>query len=143
MTEDTRNPYLILGLDYGATADEARTAFARCVRRIRSMADPPFDREDLAWALHELEHPEQDPARSVRYYRVPANRAHLPSPRPGDLFFPGPVRLPRRTQPATQEVILGLADEAYREGVRELFGTAHRTARHDPYDTRNTQPAEG
>lgn len=135
MSDETRNPYLILGLDYGAAADEARAAFARCVRRIRNMSDPPFAREDLAWALHEIEHPEVEPTRSVRYYRVPANRAHLPSPQPGDLFLPRPILMPRRTQPATEEAIAGLADDAYREVVRELFATAHRTTRHDPYDT--------
>src|SRR5947199_206120 len=49
-----RNPYLIVGVDFGSSGDEARHAFAHAARRIRREGGA-WDIEDLNWALHEIE----------------------------------------------------------------------------------------
>jgi hypothetical protein len=136
MSEDRRNPYLILGINYGSTPEEARAAFARCVRRLRQASSAPFTREDLTWALHEVEHPSEDPDRSVRYFRVPANRARPPTAEPGDLFFPIPELLPRRTPQTKVDDIVALADEAYRLVVLEILAAARARRCADPYANR-------
>jgi len=45
---DRRNPWLILGVDYGCTSAEASTAFALKAKALRRIPDPPWDRFDLA-----------------------------------------------------------------------------------------------
>lgn len=70
---DRRNPYLILGLDYGTGAEDAAAAFAQAVRRIRSSGAQPYTIEDVTWALHKIEQAETEPDASLDTYRVPAD----------------------------------------------------------------------
>lgn len=70
---DRRSPYIVLGVRFGATKDEAQRAFARATRRVRRDGDVPFDAEDLNWALHAIEQRIEDPATSIDDYRMPAN----------------------------------------------------------------------
>jgi hypothetical protein len=91
-----RNPYLILGVDFGASSDEARRAFAHAARRIRRSGGV-WDVEDLNWALHEVEALESNPADGVDLYRVPADKAVF-DPAGEGLFRPAPVPLARRTE---------------------------------------------
>jgi hypothetical protein len=90
-----RNPYLILGVDFGASHDDARRAFAHAARRIRRSGGA-WEIEDLNWALHEIEALESDPADSVSLYRVPAD-PEVFEPQGGGLLRPAPVPLSRRT----------------------------------------------
>jgi hypothetical protein len=91
-----RNPYLILGVDFGASSDDARHAFAHAARRIRRQGGA-WEIEDLNWALHEIESLEANPADMVSLYRVPANPAVF-EPAGEGLFKPPPVCLERRTE---------------------------------------------
>lgn len=73
MDNKRKSPYLVLGVRFGASKDEAAKAFARATRRLRSSPDAPFDIEDLNWALHAVEQRIEDPAMSIDDYRVPAD----------------------------------------------------------------------
>lgn len=73
MTDKRRSPYLVLGIPYGASKNEAAKAFARATRRLRRLPDPPYDIEDLNWALHAVEQRVEDPATSIDDYRMPAD----------------------------------------------------------------------
>lgn len=109
-----RNPYLLLGVDYGCPPDLARRSFARAARRVRRAATDAITVEDLNWALHEIQNNDQEPADSVETFRVPAD-PDVFTPRGDGLFAPGAVRLPRRTEPTESDVdqlVGGLADEA-------------------------------
>ena len=73
MSDRRRSPHLILGLAFGASKSDAARAFAQATRRLRSMPDPPFDLEDLNWALHAIEQRDEDPGSSIDEFRVPAD----------------------------------------------------------------------
>ena len=129
-----RNPYLLLGVDYGAPADEARRRFARAARRVRRAAADPTTAggttvEDLNWALHEIQNQAGDPFDSVAVFRVPAD-PDVFTPRGEGMFAPPPVPLPRRTSTTAADidaVLGGLADEL---GVL-LGAVVPRTVRFD------------
>ncbi len=109
-----RNPYLLLGLDYGAGADEARRGFARAARRLRRSGGTEVTIEDLNWALHQVQSRETDPLDAVDLFRVPANPAVF-APRGNGLFTPPPVPLPRRgrtEQSDVDTVLTAATDEA-------------------------------
>lgn len=97
-----RNPYLILGVDFGASGDQARRAFAHAARRIRRSGGA-WGVEDLNWALHEIEALESNPADMVSLYRVPAD-GRVFEPAGAGLFRPVPVALGRRTTENDPEV---------------------------------------
>ncbi|GAA4410508.1 hypothetical protein ACFQV2_03540 [Actinokineospora soli] len=118
---DTRNPYLLLGVDYGADPDTARRSFARAARRVRRSGTAAISIEDLNWALHEIQRREGDPADSVTVYRVPANPAVFDVAGTGT-FAPRPLPLERRTAVTDadrEQLMAGLADEVW-----ELLGAS-------------------
>ncbi|MCT2588273.1 hypothetical protein [Actinophytocola gossypii] len=109
----TRNPYLLLGVDYGCEPDAARRSFARAARRIRRAGTDRISTEDLTWALHEIQNNHADPSNEVDTYRVPADpRVFAPA---GEGFFaPAPTPLTRRTETTPSDVdtlTAGLADD--------------------------------
>jgi hypothetical protein len=115
-----RNPYLILGVDFAASGDDARRAFAHAARRIRRQGGA-WSIEDLNWALHEVEALESNPADLVSLYRVPAD-PQVFTPAGEGLYRPPPVPLPRRTPAGDAE-----ATEAARlAAARELDETLLR-----------------
>lgn len=122
-----RNPYLIIGVDFGASAEEARHAFARAARRARREGGA-WAVEDLTWALHEIETLEQNPADLVSVYRVPADPTVF-EPAGEGLYRPRPVPAPRTTahdeeavdalrRRASSELDQLLLDEIATRGVR-------------------------
>jgi hypothetical protein len=116
-----RNPYLILGVDFASSHDEARRAFAHAARRVRREGGA-WEVEDLNWALHEVEALESDPADLVSIYRVPANPSVF-EPGGEGLFRPKPVPLERRTPPDDPESMSQLRRAALAE-VDELLLSA-------------------
>jgi hypothetical protein len=115
----TRNPYLLLGVDYGCSPEDARRSFARAARRVRRAGTSEITIEDLNWALHEIQNQTTDPFDSVATFRVPANPAVF-TPAGQGLFAPPAVELPRRTSTSESDVDIltgGLADD-----VRTLLG---------------------
>jgi hypothetical protein len=113
MTE--RNPYLILGIDFGASRQDARRRFAHAARRVRREGGR-WQKEDLTWALHEVESLETNPADSVEIFRVPADPAAF-EPAGEGLYKPPPVPLPRRTAPTSGEELEALCATGARELV--------------------------
>jgi hypothetical protein len=111
----TRNPYLLLGVDYGCPPDQARRSFARAARRIRRAGSSAVTIEDLNWALHEIQNQKDDPFESVSMFRVPAN-PDVFVPVGEGLFAPPAVPLPRDTTtgPSDVDVLVdGLAGDAW------------------------------
>lgn len=106
-----RNPYLILGVDYGAPNAAASKAFARASRRLRNDPDAPVSVEDLTWALQQVEHENTDPESSVDYFRVPADpTAYEVTATEGVMLMPV-VPLTRRTGPISEEEMTSLVAE--------------------------------
>jgi hypothetical protein len=73
MSQQRSSPYLILGVPFGAGRNEVAKGFARAVKRLRQMEDPPFELEDLNWAQHEIDHREGVAEHSLDDFRVPAD----------------------------------------------------------------------
>ena len=112
MRDDRRNPYLILGVPYGASKDEARRAAARRVRQVKQLTDPLYALEDVTWALHQVEQVIADPSSGVDVFRVPASPGILDAP-VGEGLFRAPVaRLPRSSAPSSDEEFAALRSRA-------------------------------
>ncbi|WP_062516833.1 hypothetical protein [Demequina gelatinilytica] len=73
MSNRRHSPYLVLGVPYGVSKAEASRAFAQATRRLRRMADAPYELEDLNAALHQVEHEIADAEQSIDHYRMPAD----------------------------------------------------------------------
>jgi hypothetical protein len=101
--DERRNPYLILGVPYGASRGEARRAAARRTRELRQREDAPYSNEDVTWALHQVEQVIDDPSSAVEVFRVPAAPGILDAPSGQGLFHPPVIPLPRRTAPLSPE----------------------------------------
>lgn len=108
-----RNPYLILGVDFGAASDEARRKFAASARKARR-GGGPWTIEDLNWALHQIESSQSDADESVSVFRVPANPRAF-DPVGSGLFRPEPEVAGRRSDPSTNADHEQLAAAAARE----------------------------
>lgn len=109
---DRRNPYLILGLDFGASPQQAQAAFAKLSRKLRRETSGPYQIEDATWALHEIEHAATDPDVNLAVFRVPANPdAYRYQPADGVLTV-APQNLPRRTGSSEAAVARLRADVA-------------------------------
>jgi hypothetical protein len=104
MAQDRRNPYVILGLDYGASADDAAVGFAKASRRLRSAEDVPFSLEDATWALHQIEQAVDNPDLKVAWYRVPADPAAYGYGDGPGILRPPPVNLERRSGDSAEAV---------------------------------------
>jgi hypothetical protein len=94
---ERRNPYFVLGLDFGAGPAAAQAAFARLSRRLRRGPGDRYGIEDATWALHEIEHADPDPRLGLGTYRVPADPAAYDYPPAGGILSLAPRNLPRRT----------------------------------------------
>lgn len=69
---ERRNPYLVLGVPFGASRDEATRAFARRTKFLRRLGPAGRTRHtDLTGALHEVESAPADPAARMAPYRIP------------------------------------------------------------------------
>lgn len=75
--EDRRNPYLVLGVAYGASIRDVRRGFAKRAKDISNDLMTTYTMEDLNWALYQLEQSLEDADIDVTIYRVPANPSVL------------------------------------------------------------------
>lgn len=114
-----RNPYLLLGVDYGCEPEEARRSFARAARRVRRSGTDQISTEDLTWALHEIQNEHADPFNEVSLFRVPAD-PEVFTPAGDGLFAPAPVRLARRTETTAADV--ERLTDGLAEDVAQLLG---------------------
>lgn len=141
MTDDRRNPYVILGIPFGAGESEARTGFAKASRRIRQIDDAPYTMEDLTWALHQIEQIIEDPSKAFSVFRVPADPTATAIERRG-VFNPQPEPMPRNTSPSTDEQRQALRARAIRELTRDAITSQHlRITVPTPYEPE--EPANG
>ena len=104
MDTDRRNPYIILGVDYGADKSAAAVGFAQATRRIRNDPSGPFSLEDATWALHQVEQAAEDPSNSVGWYRVPADPEAYGFGAEEGILRPAPINLPRRSTDSTAAI---------------------------------------
>jgi len=99
-----RNPYVMLGIAFGAPRDVATRAFARKAKgRRRSKASgDSVELTDLTWALNQVSEAIRDPRTAVGVYRVPADPIAL-EPHGEGVLRPGPEYMPRSTVSSTAE----------------------------------------
>ncbi len=141
MTDDRRNPYVILGIPFGAAEAEARTGFAKASRRLRADADARYSMEDLTWALHQVEQIIEESTKAFSVYRVPADPNATTVERPG-VFNPQPEQIPRTTAQATNEEREALKVRATEELIRAaLTSEPVRFTIQKPYELK--EPANG
>ena len=119
-----RNPYLILGIDFGASKKEARRYFAHAARRLRRHGGR-WTQEDLTWALHEIESLEANPADTVSIFRVPADPTAF-DPVGDGMYRPAPVPLARRTDGSSEAVLTALRTEAAQSLVLGVLAAGGR-----------------
>ncbi len=124
MSADRRNPYLVLGVQYGATRDQATRAFAQRSRRARRDPDFPYSIDDLTWALNHVEEGIKDPAADIDTYRVPADPAVLKPPTGLGLLRRPAQPIERRTPPTSEKDLQILELMAIREELLEQLPIA-------------------
>jgi uncharacterized RDD family membrane protein YckC len=116
---ENRNPYLVLGIPYGADRSTAARAYTRTLRRVRSDDSSPVTLEELSWALHEIEQAIPDPDLHGGYLRVPA------VPEAYEVLNADPVVVPRTPPlPRTSD----RAPARHRQRTAELAITEARDA---------------
>lgn len=96
---DIRNPYVILGIPFGSSREDANVAFARRAKRLRHAGgDIKRQMTDLTWALNMIDEAISHPEAAMEIYRIPADpsafevdgtgtftpSAETLAPRPGD-----------------------------------------------------------
>ena len=114
---DRRNPYVVLGLDFGADASAARSGFAKARRRLQSEDEPRYSMEDLTWALHQVEQIIEDPQLALGVFRVPADPS-IGTQAHGGVFSPTPEQPIRTTPPTTS----GDYERIKRRAIAEIIG---------------------
>lgn len=138
MTEDRRNPYLVLGVPFGSTREQATVAFARRAKRAKADSNFAYSVEDLTWALNELEAAEtKDRQADVNTYRVPADNAAFEPPSGRGVLTPEVVPLARRTPQTMPSEIEELRALAVREELVDalLDGLSKVNVAYGPYTT--------
>lgn len=131
----TRNPYLLLGVDFGTHRDEARRRFALAARRLRRDPAGAVTVEDLTWALHEIESLDEHPEHLVHVFRVPADPTVF-TPAGEGLFRPPAVSIPRRTTPDDPAELERLRRAAGAELIDHLLAAFAASTRIDlAYET--------
>lgn len=98
-----RNPYVVLGIPFGASADEAMAAFAGKARGLRRVPNGAERLRDLTWALNQVQEVLKEPRLALEIYRVPADPRCFAPLGPG-VLSPSPERLSRQTDSSEREV---------------------------------------
>jgi hypothetical protein len=131
MEEKRRNPYLILGVPYGAGRDEATRAFAVASKRARREESFPYSVEDLTWALNQIKAQIENPTSDLSTFRIPADPhvLQVPSLRESDAFKSKPIE--RRTPPVTQQdlqdVMSLIRDELMEQIIDRMSDSIRKT----------------
>lgn len=109
-----RNPYLILGIPFGASREEAQKAFAKRARPLRRQGDAGHNAlTELTWALNQVDEALLDPSAAVDVYRIPADPHAFDASETGS-FSPGPELISRR-HADVEAALLNLQDRASNE----------------------------
>jgi hypothetical protein len=119
---ERRNPYLVLGLPFGASREEAVRSFARRTKFLRRATDPSSRARhtDLTGALHEIESAAAPAEARMSPYRIPADPELAALSSSAELghgvFAPPPV--PLDVEPDLGELRRAAAFELLRAVVR-------------------------
>ncbi|HCK79398.1 MAG TPA: hypothetical protein DHW34_05225 [Actinobacteria bacterium] len=140
-----RNPYFIVGVDYGATTAEATKAFGRAAKRLRNHDEGnalDYTIEDLTWALHQIDHMNAEPDSSVDHFRVPADpSAYRVQVTDGVLLLP--VRpLDRSTDPIGASELEQIREQALDAGANWVLARQEQPLRFFDRDIDTTTPID-
>jgi hypothetical protein len=113
-----RNPYIILGIPFGASRAEANIAFARKARALRRDCGAETQLTDLTWALQRIDEAVRVPSTAMELYRIPADPEAFQGTGTG-VLRPPPERL--AAAPGDREQALtALQQAAARDYLRML-----------------------
>jgi len=132
--KDRRNPYLVLGLPYGASKKEVRKGFAKRARDLKKGKFTAYRNEDLNWALHQLELAEKDPELDIENFRAPANQILFDGDNDLGFFNPTVQPLSQKTSELPKSEIQNIIDQAVVEWIINNFTDVVRNLRL-PYPT--------
>jgi hypothetical protein len=91
-----RNPYVILGIAFGSSREQANIAFARKARPLRRAgAAGRGELTDLTWALNQVDEGISHPNAEMSIYRIPADPVAFAVPGSG-VLAPPPETMPAR-----------------------------------------------
>lgn len=93
-----RNPYVLLGVPFGTSSDDAAVAFARRARGLRRAPSGTERLTDLTWALNQVQDVVRRPDLALEVYRVPADPGAL-EPEGSGVLRPPPELLARTSEP--------------------------------------------
>jgi hypothetical protein len=113
-----RNPYVILGIPFGAPRAEANAAFARRAQALKREGASLDQMTDLTWALQRISVAIREPATAMELYRIPADPEAFQFDRDGALR-PPPEQLPAAGGDRAA-ALEGLRQAAAREYLRYL-----------------------
>lgn len=68
-----KNPYVILGIPFGASRAEANAAFAKKAQALKREGGSLDQMTDLTWALQPIGVAIKEPATAMELYRIPAD----------------------------------------------------------------------
>ncbi|MBB5873175.1 hypothetical protein F4553_006609 [Allocatelliglobosispora scoriae] len=124
-----RNPYVILGIPFGSSREEANIAFARKARVLRRLgAEGRAQMTDLTWALNQVDEGIRLPEAEMGIYRIPADPSAFTITGAGALS-PLPEFLPPRPGD-TQGALDALRADAAHDYLR--FLVVHRASQLSP-----------
>lgn len=115
-----RNPYIILGIPFGASRADANAAFARKAQALKREGGSLDQMTDLTWALQRISVAIRQPATAMELYRIPADPEALQADGDGALR-PPPERLPAAEGDGAA-ALADLQQAAAREYLRYLVG---------------------
>jgi hypothetical protein len=121
MSDDRRNPYVLLGLPYGADLADAQRAFARRSREARWGDHEAVDVGDLTWALEQIEAHHADEAAGYGTFRIPTHPHALEPPAGFGLLRPAPRPAPRQAAPSTDAERAAVYDAARLDAAQQLL----------------------
>ena len=143
MSDNHRSPWLLLGVDYGCTKEEASRGFAAASRRLRRSGDDRVSLDDLTWALNELEAADAGAFDAVDHFRVPADPAAYEPPEQSTIGLLAPPRPePERVTPHSGSADRRTAAELILRGVCERL-LASPPPLTCPYDVLPVAPQRG
>jgi hypothetical protein len=124
------NPYLILGLPFGASRDEARRAYEHRRAPLRASADEYRDElSDLDWAIGRIINGPVDPRLDMSIYRLPPDAEAMRVDDRG-VFSPSPETPP--ADPGGTALGRALRAAAAQEYLRFLLAERARTVELPP-----------
>jgi hypothetical protein len=127
---ERRNPYVILGIPFGASRDDATRAFLRRAKSLRRLGAAGRSlHTDLTAALKEIEERPEHPDAVMSPYRIPAD-PDVERGTGAGVFAPPPERFDPQTVPGAAAALHAVRAAAAHEYLRHLVRL--RAQRLDP-----------